>query len=66
MEEPVKLTDDRGEQEHIEETDSGIENEFSSNVESNDSITRQVLHNPKVMNQYANNIYNIEHVENLN
>lgn len=66
LEEPVKLTDDRGEQEHIEETDSGIENEFSSNVESNDSITRQVLHNPKVMNQYANNIYNIEHVENLN
>lgn len=64
LEEPVKLTDDRGKQEHIEETDSGIENEFSSNVESNDSITRQVLHNHKGMNQYANNIYNIEQQQN--
>ena len=54
------------EQEHIEESDVEFEEEFHSNVESDDSITRQVLNNPKVINQYANNIYNIEHVENLN
>lgn len=54
------------EQEHIEESDVEFEEEFHSNVESDDAITKQVLNNPKVINQYANNIYNIEHVENLN
>lgn len=53
-------------QEYIEESDVEIEEEFHSNVESDDSITKQVLNNPKVINQTANNIYNIEHVENLN
>lgn len=53
-------------QEYIEESDVEIEEEFNSNVESDDSITKQVLNNPKIINQYANNIYNIEHVENLN
>lgn len=53
-------------QEYIEESDVEIEEEFDSNVESDDSRTKQVLNNPKVINQYANNIYNIEHVENLN
>lgn len=53
-------------QEYIEESDVEIEEEFNSNVESDDSITKQVLNNPKVINQTANNIYNIEHVENLN
>ncbi|HEP1464508.1 hypothetical protein [Streptococcus pyogenes] len=52
--------------EYIEESDVEIEEEFNSNVESDDSITKQVLNNPKVINQYADNIYNIEHVENLN
>ena len=54
------------EQEHIEESGVELEEEFHSNVESDDAITKQVLNNPKVINQYANNIYNIEHVENLN
>jgi hypothetical protein len=58
--------EDIEEQEHIEESDVEFKEEFHSNVESDDSITRQVLNNPKVINQYANNIYNIEHVENLN
>ena len=53
-------------QEYIEESDVEIEEEFNSNVESDDSITKQVLNNPKVINQYADNIYNIEHLENLN
>lgn len=54
------------EQENIEESDVEFEEEFHSNVESDDSITKQVLNNPTVINQYADNIYNIEHVENLN
>lgn len=54
------------EQEHVEESDVEIEEEFNFNVESDDPITKQVLNNPKVINQTANNIYNIEHVENLN
>ena len=53
-------------QEYIEESDVEFEEEFHSNVESDDAITKQVLNNPKVINQYADNIYNIEHVENLN
>ena len=58
--------EDVEEQEYIEESDVEIEEEFHSDVESDDSITKQVLNNPKVINQYANKIYNIEHVENLN
>lgn len=58
--------EDVEEQEHIEESDVEIEEEFNSDVESDDSISKQVLNNPKVINQYANKIYNIEHVENLN
>lgn len=58
--------EDIEEQEYIEESDVEIEEGFNSNVESDDSITKQVLNNPKIINQYANNIYNIEHVENLN
>lgn len=54
------------EQEHVEESDVEIEEEFNSNVESDDSITKQVFNNSKFINQHANNIYNIEHVENLN
>ncbi|MFQ7323291.1 MAG: hypothetical protein ACLRPC_01650 [Streptococcus sp.] len=58
--------EDVEEQEYIKESDVEVEEEFNSKVESDDSITKQVLNNPKVINQYANNIYNIEHVENLN
>lgn len=29
-------------------------------------MKQQVLNNPKIITQYANKIYNIEHVENLN
>lgn len=54
------------EQENVEESDAEFEEEFLANVESDDSIAKQVLNNPKVINQYANNIYNIEHVENIN
>lgn len=54
------------EQEHIEESDVELEEKFHSNAESDDAITKQVVNNPKVINQYANNIYNIEHLENLN
>ncbi|MEN4334388.1 hypothetical protein [Streptococcus pyogenes] len=36
--------------EYIEESDVEIEEEFNSNVESDDSITKQVLNNPKVIN----------------
>lgn len=54
------------EQEHVEESDVEIEEEFNSNVESDNTITKQVFNNPKIINQHANNIYNIGHVENLN
>ena len=54
------------EQEHVEESDVEIEEEFNSNVESDDTITKQVFNNSKFINQHANNIYNIGHVENLN
>ena len=54
------------EQEHVEESDVEIEEEFNSNVESDNTITKQVFNNSKIINQHANNIYNIGHVENLN
>ena len=58
--------EDIEEQEQVEKSDAEFEEEFHANVESDDSIAKQVLNNPKVINQYANKIYNIEHVENIN
>lgn len=59
-------TDRKVEYEHVEELDSRIEKENIFKTERSESVKQQVLNNPKVVNQYANNIYNIEHVENLN
>ncbi|WP_455443574.1 hypothetical protein [Streptococcus salivarius] len=47
------------EQEHVEESDVEIEEEFNSNVESDNTITKQVLNNPQIINQHANNVNNI-------
>lgn len=54
------------EQEHVEESDTENEEENKFNTEGEESMKQQVLNNPKIINQYADNIYNIEHVENLN
>ena len=54
------------EQEHVEESDTENEEEYNFNTESDNTITKQVFNNPKIINQHANNIYNIGHVENLN
>ena len=54
------------EQEHVEESDTENEEENKFNTEGEESMKQQVLNNPKVINQYADKIYNIEHVENLN
>lgn len=54
------------EQEHVEESDTENEQEYKFNTEDKESMKQQILNNPKIINQHANNIYNIEHVENLN
>ncbi|EOX2712978.1 hypothetical protein ACPE19_002757 [Enterococcus faecalis] len=54
------------EQEHVEESDTENEEENKFNTEDEESMKQQVLNNPKIINQYADKIYNIEHVENLN
>ena len=54
------------EQEHVEESDTENEEEKKFNTEGEESMKQQVLNNSKVINQYANKIYNIEHLENLN
>ena len=54
------------EQEHVEESDTENEEEKKFNTEGEESMKQQVLNNPKIITQYANKIYNIEHVENLN
>lgn len=54
------------EQEHVEESDTESEEENKFNTEGEESMKQQVLNNPKIINQYADKIYNIEHVENLN
>ena len=54
------------EQEHVEKSDIENEEENKFNTEGEESMKQQVLNNPKVINQYADKIYNIEHVENLN
>lgn len=59
-------TDRKVEHEHVKELDSQIEKENIFKTERSESVKQQVLNNPKVVNQYANKIYNIEHVENLN
>ena len=53
------------EQEH-EESEIEKEEENKFNTEDKESMKQQVLNNSKIINQYANNIYNIEHLENLN
>lgn len=54
------------EQEKVEESDTKNEEENQFNTRGKESMKQQVLNNPKIINQYANNIYNIEHLENLN
>lgn len=54
------------EQEHVEESDTENEEENKFNTEGEESMKQQVLNNPKIINQYADKIYNIKHVENLN
>ena len=54
------------EQEHVEESEIENEEENEFNTEDKESMKQQVLNNSKIINQYANNIYNIEHLENLN
>ena len=54
------------EQENVEESDNNNEEENKFNARGKESMKQQVLNNPKIINQYANNIYNIEHLENLN
>lgn len=54
------------EQEHVEESEIENEEENKFNTEDKESMKQQVLNNSKIINQYANNIYNIEHLENLN
>lgn len=66
VEELEEQTDGIVEQEHVEESDTENEEEYNFNTEGKESIKQQVLNNPKIINQHANNIYNIEHVENLN
>lgn len=66
VEELEEQTDGIVEQEHVEESDAENEEEYNFNTEGKESIKQQVLNNPKIINQHADNIYNIEHVENLN
>lgn len=54
------------EQEHVEKSDIENEEENKFNTEDKESMKQQVLNNSKVINQYADKIYNIEHLENLN
>lgn len=62
----IEQIDSTEELETIEEASTDSREEFNSNVDCEDSIKQQVLNNPKIINQYANNIYNIDHVENIN
>ncbi|KXU13510.1 hypothetical protein SORDD17_01702 [Streptococcus oralis] len=66
MEELDEQMDRIVEQEHVEESDTENEQEYKFNTEDKEYMKQQILNNPKIMNQYANNIYNIEHVENIN
>ena len=54
------------EQEHVEESYTENEEKSKFNTRDKESMKRQVLNNPNIINQHANNSYNIEHVENLN
>lgn len=66
VEELEEQTDGIVEQEHIEESDTENEEEYNFNTEGKESIKQQVVNNQKIINQHADKIYNIEHVENLN
>lgn len=66
VEELEEQTDGIVEQEHVEESDTENEEEYKFNTEGKESVKQQVFNNPKIINQHANNIYNIERVENLN
>lgn len=59
-------TDTIEELEYFEEGQSDTEEEVNHNMADDEPKKQQVLNNPKILNQYANNIYNIERVENLN
>ncbi|EFW06944.1 hypothetical protein HMPREF9459_01486 [Streptococcus anginosus 1_2_62CV] len=50
----------------FEEVFTDTKNKSNFEPESDESIKQQILNNPKIINQHAQNIYNIEHVENLN
>lgn len=48
------------EQEHVEESDTENEEKSKFNTRDKESMKQQVLNNPKIINQHAQNIYNDE------
>lgn len=58
-------TDSIEEQEHTEEVPIDTEDRINLNVETDESMKQQELKNSAVVNQYANDIYNIKTANNI-